>query len=500
MRSKRALYNTISFLILELISVICGFVLPRAILSTFGSTYNGLTASISQFLSLVTLLRAGVGGVTRAALYKPLAEGDTDKISSIVNATKIFMRKIAFIFAGGLVVFSFIYPLFVNESFDFMFTCTLVLIMGFATFVQYYFAITYQMLMIADQRQYVTAIIQCLSLLLDLAVAVIMIKTGCSIRAVKLGSAVVYCLNPILTALYVKRRYKLKKHAVPDNGALSQRWDAFVHQIAAYTQENTDIMVLTIFSNVKEVSVYSVYFLVTNGIKKLLATLTVGVEAAFGNMLALCDYEGLRRNMTHIEYLIYSAATVAYSCLFILIVPFVLLYTQGVTDIEYARPIFALVLAAAQFVGCVRTPYQNIVDAAGHFKQTRNSAIIEATLNVVISVLTVMHWGLVGVVIGTLISSLYRTIYLACYASKHVLNRHNGHFVKRAACALFEVILIYILVKVFVDITVTSYITWFFYAVFVGLISLVVVLVCSLLFDRRELFDCVKKIMSIVKL
>lgn len=499
MRSKKALYNSISALFLEIVSIICGFVLPKVILSAFGSTYNGLITSITQFLSLVTLLRAGVGGVTRAALYKPLAENDTEKISAIVNATKKFMQKIAWIFAIGLIVFACGYPLLVSDSFEYLFSCSLVLIMGIATFVQYYFAITYQMLMIADQRQYITAIIQSITLVLNLIVSILLIKLGCGLHIVKLGSALAYCLNPLLTVVYIKRRYKLNENTTPDNSAIMQRWDALAHQVAAYIQENTDVMVLTVFSTMIEVSVYSVYFLVANGVKKLLATLTAGIESVFGNMIALADYEGLRRNMIRIEYLLFSVGTIAYSCLFILVVPFVTVYTSGITDAEYSRPIFALLLSAAQFIGCVRTPYQNVVDAAGHFKQTRNSAIIEAGLNVAISIVAVMQFGLVGVAIGTLVSTLYRSIYIMIYASKNILKRSNWNFVKRIVCSLIEMGLIYILTNIFVNVNVTDYISWFIYAIAVGIISVIVVLACSFVFDRKDFYDCVRKALLIIR-
>lgn len=499
MRTKKALYNSIAALFLEIVSIICGFVLPKVILSAFGSTYNGLTTSITQFLSVVTLLRAGVGGVTRAALYKPLADNDTERISAIVNATAKFMRKIAWIFAIGLIIFACGYPLLVRDSFDYLFSCSLVLIMGMATFVQYYFAITYQMLMIADQRQYITAVIQSITLVFNLIASVLLIKLGCGIHIVKLGSALVYCLNPLLTVVYIKRRYKLNANTTPDNLAISQRWDALAHQVAAYVQENTDVMVLTVFSTMTEVSVYSVYYLVANGVKKLLATFTVGIESIFGNMIALSDYDGLRRNMIRIEYLLFSVGTVAYSCLFILVVLFVTVYTSGITDAEYSRPIFAFLLSASQFIGCVRTPYQNVVDAAGHFKQTRNSAIIEAGLNVVISIVAVVRFGLVGVAIGTLVSTLYRSIYMMIYASKNILKRSNWNFVKRIVCSLFEIGLIYILTDIFLNVTVTNYISWFIYAVVVGIISVVVVLVCSLVFDRKDLYDCVKKVSLIMR-
>ena len=76
MRGRKAAINSFFYLLEEVVSVICGFILPRLILSAFGSKYNGLTTSITQFLGAAVLLRSGLGGATRAALYKPLAEHD----------------------------------------------------------------------------------------------------------------------------------------------------------------------------------------------------------------------------------------------------------------------------------------------------------------------------------------------------------------------------------------------------------------------------------------
>ena len=93
-RSKKLALNTLFSLLEELVAIICGFILPRLILSAFGSKYNGITTSITQFLSCAVLLRAGIGGVTRAALYKPLANHDKNKIDSkgmsAINKIKLY--------------------------------------------------------------------------------------------------------------------------------------------------------------------------------------------------------------------------------------------------------------------------------------------------------------------------------------------------------------------------------------------------------------------------
>ena len=69
--------NSAASLLLEFVSVICGFIVPRLIIGTYGSDINALTSSITQFLSYIALVEAGVGGVIRAALYRPLAEKNT---------------------------------------------------------------------------------------------------------------------------------------------------------------------------------------------------------------------------------------------------------------------------------------------------------------------------------------------------------------------------------------------------------------------------------------
>ena len=103
---------------LEIVTAICGLILPRLILSNFGTTYNGITQSISQFISCVALLKTGIGSVTRAALYKPLAANDSNGISEVVNATESFMKKIAFGFLGGVILFAIVYPILIDNAIE----------------------------------------------------------------------------------------------------------------------------------------------------------------------------------------------------------------------------------------------------------------------------------------------------------------------------------------------------------------------------------------------
>lgn len=72
MRKKKLIYNTVSSLIYQIVTIVCGFILPRVILNYYGSEVNGLVNSITQFLQIIAFLDLGIGAVVKTSLYKPL--------------------------------------------------------------------------------------------------------------------------------------------------------------------------------------------------------------------------------------------------------------------------------------------------------------------------------------------------------------------------------------------------------------------------------------------
>lgn len=487
MRTKKAVINTMTSIIAEIVSIICGLILPRLILGAFGSSYNGITSSISQFLSCVVLLRAGVGSVTRAALYKPLAKKDINEISGIVNATAIFMKKVALIYVGALLIFACIYPFFVRDSFDWIFSATLVLIIGSSTFVDNYFGIAYQMLLQADQKNYINTIPQIVTTILNTIIAAILIYCGASIHFVKIGSALVYFVRPLFLSYYVKKKYDIDSSAAPNNSAISQRWDAFAQQAAAFVNNNTDVIVLTMFANIKEVSVYTVYYMVANGLYKVEQTLTDSFEAAFGNMLAKKENKVLQENFKIVEYLVFTSAAFLFICGAVLIMPFAKVYTLGICDVSYERPLFGALMCINQFLFCIRLPYHMLVDAAGHFKQTRNGAIFEAFLNVIVSVTLVVKFGLIGVTIGTFCALLFRTLQYSVYASKNILHRKYSTVVVHVLLSILQACTVAFLLRFVYVPRFDSYIHWFVYAIEVAAVVAAVLGIYSLIFYKKEL-------------
>ena len=103
-RTKKLKLNAVVGLVKQLITVICGFVLPRFILQSYGSDVNGLLSSVAQFLGFIGFLDMGIGPVIQSNLYKPLAEKNDVEISKILRSCTKFFRTLAKIFAVYIVV------------------------------------------------------------------------------------------------------------------------------------------------------------------------------------------------------------------------------------------------------------------------------------------------------------------------------------------------------------------------------------------------------------
>lgn len=486
MRSRKAALNSMASLILEVVSVLCGLILPRFILTAFGSDYNGITSSVSHFLAIITLLRSGVGGVTRASLYKPLADNDIIGVSRIVIATEKFLRKVALIFSIGLVAFAAAYPFVVIEDFDWLFSFVLVLILGAGSFVQYYFGLTYQLLLLADQRNYIYTFAQAIAFLLNLAISIVLIKLGCSFLIMKLVSSSIFALTPLFLHFHVKRRYALLRNVEPDTSAIKQRWDAFGQQIANYITTSTDTIVLTIMVGVKEVSVYSIYSMVAVGIERLITSITSGLDSAFGNMLARGEKEAFQRNFRIYELVNFSLSTFLYSCTFVLLSSFVALYTKGVTDISYDRPLFCALIVMAEYSFCLRLPYKAVTYAAGHYKQTKRDAYFEAGINAVSSIILAYFFGLEGVAIGTILAVSYRTVTFAVYLSKNILHRPIKIFLKNMFVFFVSFVIIVALGSAITPETIGSFLTWVVYGIVISVLSIIIIGIVVLVLYRDD--------------
>ena len=316
-------------------------------------------------------------------------------------------------------------------------------------------------LIVADQRQYVNNCIMIASAIVNAAAVVLLTQLKTQLLWVKLGSSMIFAVRPLLYRLYVKKHYPLPK-AGKTSAVLDQKWTGIGQHIAYFLHMNTDIVLLTLFADVKLVAVYAVYNLVISSIRAIVGSLSSGMEAKFGELIAKGRLDRLRQAFWRYQTLIVSAAVALFSCTGILIVPFVRLYTGGITDADYIQPAFALILLMAEAVNCMMLPCSGLPVAANRFRQTRWGAYGEAAINIILSCVLI-HWSpLIGVALGTLTATVFRGVYYMAYSGRHILHIPFSKLLARfAAAAALLGVLAAAGCQLLQGIAIDSYFQWF---------------------------------------
>ncbi len=496
MRAKSLKKNAAANLLSELVVLIVGLILPRIIITNYGSDYNGLSSSIKQFLSFSVVLRAGVGAVIRAALFKPLADGDKNAINAIMSATATYMRKIAYILAGLIMGFACIYPFIVAGQYPWFYTFAMVIIMGVSTIGENYFGIKNIILLQADQKYYVQTLFAIISQIISCIVSVILMTYKLDMLIVKACGAVTFFVRPLMLEMYVRRNYKIDYSVKPDNLALKQRWDAFAQQIAVILNGNISVVLITIFTVLKNVSVYTVHNMVASNIAKLCQAPLVGLGSAFGNMIAKNETENLKKSFSFMEWAVFALTAFMFAVTAVMLTPFVDIYTSSVTDVNYHRPFFGFLIVIVNALSCLRLPYQYMVEAAGRFKQTRNGAILEVIINLLVSVTMLLCFGVIGVVIGALAAGLIRNLQYSWYSTRHILKISPLHAVKNYIVYFGAMFVSVFLCKLLPLGKTNTYLSWVLNAFWVAVVSFAVVAVVSIVFNRKDLLYLYKRIKS----
>ena len=495
--SKNASLNIIFAIVLQIVTFIRGLIVPRMVIPAYGSDINGLISSITQFLTYISLLEAGIGGVFRASLYKPLANNDMEKVSGIINGQKKFYRKIGLIFIGYVLLLCFIYPLLAKTQVPKIYIISFILILSVNTFTEYFVSLPYVSLLSADQKIRISYAVNIVYTTVNIAVTLFWVSLKADVRLIYLSMCIIGLLRPLFFYCYVKKHYNLLKNIPIDNSVLSQRWNGMVHNIAYYIHTNTDTFIITIFIGTASVSVYSVYAAIIIGIEKIITSISTGSAAGIGKMIALGNQDNIDRAMNIFEFVQGGATAILYTITAVMLIPFMRLYTVSMTDINYILPIFGYVLLIAEAIYCFRCIYSTVSSCANKFKETQIGAILECSINLILSLFFVLivKIDLLGVALGTVAGMLARYIFEIVFLSRRVLKRSVLKPLKNltvnliiAACSIF---ICCILINYDTIITVWD---WIIKACLTTMITFVVAIIGYIVFYNKVVKEIILKV------
>ena len=418
---KKSSYNLIFGVIGQIVTIAFGILLPRLVLVGYGSEVNGLLNSVNQIFAYFALLEAGVGFVALQSLYSTVGKQSKEDTNAILSAVNKYYKKTSILYVFAVILLAGIYPIVVDSTISWWVIVAVICFNGVGPIANYFARAKYSLLLQAEGKIYIlTNIETSIHVLINIA-KIVLLMNGFNVVVVQFSAMIFYLLQTMIVLLYIKKKYKWIDLTVkPNEEALKQSRNAMVHQVGTLVFNNTDSILLTIFAGLSQVSVYAIYGLLFNMIKTAISTINDSLKFILGQKFNNDIVAFQKMNRAYENFFI-AIVFALFTVTAFFIVPFLKLYTAGVTDVDYFMPNLPILFAILSILAYIRTPSNQIISFAKHYKETQWRCILETAINLSVSVALVIPFGIYGVLLGTIVALLYRTIDMIIYANKRIL-------------------------------------------------------------------------------
>ena len=485
LNSTKGFRNIAANIFAQIVTILLGIIIPRLMLVNLGSEANGLFTSIGNVLVYVALLEAGVGTAATQALYAPIATKNRQRVNEIVAAVDHFYKRTGRWYFAVILLLTFAFPFTLDSTLPKWQIMTVMFLSGMPGVIKYYYQGKYVILLRADGRSYALTNLSIVVNIATSAAKIALLLFGCNIVELQAMYLLFNVAQVFFILIYVKRHYPwLRKDVTPDYEAISQSKNALVHQISSMIFFNTDVLLLTYFCGLKTVSVYSMYTMLFGIISSAILNFA-GANFILGQTFNTDRERSLK--LLDVYELFNMVLTFSLFCIAnIFILPFMTLYTSGITDIDYVDQYLPYLIVATNLLSNGRNSSSQIIEYAEHFKQTQWRSILESVINIVVSLVCVFQFGIYGVLLGTIAALLYRTNDMIIYANKKILHRSPWKTYRRWLVNLALFVVVTMLSKLlFTHILLNTYPRIILWAAITCIIVIPLFFAVASIFDRE---------------
>ena len=426
-RTEYSARNTSITLVAQMIAIIMGYVTRMVFTRTLSESYVGINSLFTDILNVLALTELGIGTAISFALYKSIAEGDIERQKSLMRLFQRIYRLVALAVAmAGMLVVPFLGYL-IGDAGDVDHVFLIYLLYLVSSVISYLFAYK-RMLIDAHQRSYISTLYFTFYLVIQYILQIIILITTRSLISVLIVHLLCTLGNNIFLsrkadALYPYLRDKAVEPlpAEERQGIIKNIRAMMMHKFGDVVVNNTDNLLLAGMVGIVSVAKYSNYYLIIGSIRQLLDQTFRGITASVGNLGATEKNWERVRTIFEVSFFagqwMYGFASI---CLFQLLNQFISISFGK--NYVFSTPL-VFVLCMNFFVTGMRQAVLIFRDSLGLFRYDRYKSLVEALVNLVVSVLLVLRFGVIGVFFGTFIG----TMLISFWVEPYVLYKKEFH-------------------------------------------------------------------------
>ena len=414
MRTKKSAINMITAFICQFIVILLGFISRRVMFDSVGVEYLGINGLMNNILTILSLAESGIGVSIIYSLYKPLAENDVQKIKGLMNFYKYTYRALAlFTLILGLSIAPFLDKLMKDNTVEN--SLLIYLLFLFSSVSSYLFSYKVSMNN-ADQNKYLANIINTVTQILVLVIKVFILYLTKNYILFLTIDIVSNLLKNIIFSKIIDRRYpylqeknKVRLDSETKKELFINIKSLFLGKVGYIISTVSDNLVISSFISIKTVGLYSNYTTLVSSVSGFVSIFISSISASVGNLIAKESEEKIYsvfKVTSLINFWLYGFSCI---CLYCLSEPFITLWLGR--QYLMGKKVLLLIVINFMLSGLI-APIDSVKSAAGLYYPDRYVPMIAAIVNMSISIILVKPLGIIGVFIGTLVSTILFSFWI----------------------------------------------------------------------------------------
>ena len=506
-RVHKSLLNAEVNLIFYFLTLFLAFFSRKIFLDCLGTEFIGLTGTLGNILGYLNLAELGITASIGFFLFKPLQSNNNQEIQEILSLLGYLYNRIGlFILTGGIVI-SFFFPfIFSNAN----------LSLGIIYFAFYsflgssligYFINYRQTLLSADQKNYLVAIYYQSARILRIIIQIylayhyknLFIWVGVEFLFSIVGCIILnWKINKEYPWLNVEKkngRHLLQKY--PE--IIAKTKQVFIHKIKDFVLVKSDELFIFLFVSLKMVAYYGNYMIVISKLISLFYSITGSIGASIGNLVAEGDKNKMMKVFWELTTIQHTVAAILSFALYSFLEPFIA-HWLGAEYIMDHRILILIILYI--YITNSRQSVDGFNYAHGLYADVW-SAWAELIINVSVTILCGIKWGIIGILIGKLASlvpiiMIWKPYYLFTAGFKVPVSIYWRGVIRNYIISISTFILATIILH---KIPINPYVNignWIAYSAIGTIIFLFINLSATLLFAKGAI-DSLNRIKSVIK-
>lgn len=489
MRTKNAFKNLFLYLLYEIVFFSVSIIFPRFIILQYGSEVNGLTSTISRVLSLINLIQAGAVGAAVFQMYKPVADNDFDTQSAIIYSSKKFYKKIAVLYLSLAIGVGLFYSFYLQSEtliwWEILLSFLILAINGTCVLLVTSICNIY---LSSHQKMYYLIISQFANLIFHYGFLTVALLFKLHFIFIYVSLLLGGVINILLNYLFFKKESKGKIVKTPSNQnyAIPDKKYLMLQSVANEATTAAPTIIISTILGLAYSSVFSIYFMIFASMKTILNAIQLSVSAIFGNVVKTSDEKKIYEIYDFVEMITILLGTVASVCVAFLVMPFIEIYTKGVTDVEYSYRLLGLSTTIFVLLFAFKTSFAYVSTVYGLFKKTCFITLTSAGIGILITIVLVLLFGLPYSMIGLLVNEIGASIAILIVLKKEIswfslrkLFIRTGIMILLSVCSSICYYLI--------NPQISSFSTWIIYALIVAASTIMVLLIYCLFFEKKQI-------------